>query len=108
MSKALKDLVASQAGVSQAVLEKAFNDLPGLEKEVAAVEKESEAAIATKRAAQDTYDEAKKTAQAVIRKRDGVFEEWQRASWIVRNADPDYPPPPTGIRPPDIKTPREG
>lgn len=108
MSKPLEELVAAQAGVSQAVLDRAYNDLTSLEAEMAAAEAEAEKAIAKKKDAQASYDKVKDSTREVLHKRDAIFEEWQRAAWIVRNADPDHPAPPTGIRPPDIKTPREG
>jgi hypothetical protein len=99
-------LEATQAGVSQAVLERAFADLPSLEMEKDEIEAEFAAALAAKKEAQAAYMEVKKKTQDKLRERDAIFEEWQRAAWIVRNADPSYPTPPTGIRPPDINTPR--
>jgi hypothetical protein len=106
LSKKLEELEAGQAGVSQAVLERAFKDLPSLEIEKDEVEAEFATALEAKKTAQAKYLEVKQQTHDKLRQRDAIFEEWQRAAWIVRNADPDYPTPPTGIRPPDIETPR--
>lgn len=103
MSKPLDQLVASQAGVSQAQLEVAFLELPELEKELVAVEAPLEAARAAKLKARMAFDKANDKVRAAVAARDPVFEELQRASWIVRNADPDYAVPPTGIRPPEVR-----
>ncbi len=104
MSKQLKDLEATGAGVSQAVLTKAFDELSPLTSELEEVEAEFATALAAKHEAQDVYEEVKAATQVVLRKRDAVREEWKVADWIVRNADPDQPAPPSGIRPPAIKT----
>ena len=103
MSKPLDQLDASQAGVSQAELEAAFLELPELEKELATEEANLETALAAKVKARTAFGKAKERVQAALTTRDPVFEECQRAAWIVRNADPDQPPPPTGIVPPDIR-----
>lgn len=104
--KKLDQLDAAKAGVSQAVLTQAYDTLPMLEKE----NEEWEAKLETAQAALSKASEAKEKAKAKVREvladRDPVAEEWARASWIVRNADPDQPPPPTGIVPPSIKSPR--
>ncbi len=106
MSKELKDLIAAEAGVSQAVLTKAFDELSPLVSELEEVEAEFATALAAKKKAQAVFEKVKEATKVVLRKRDAVREEWKVADWIVRNADPDQPPPPTGIRPPSIKTPR--
>lgn len=106
MSKELKDLVAAEAGVSQAVLTKAFDELGPLVAELEEVEAERAISLAAKKKAQAAYEKVKDETREVLRKRDAVREEWKFADWIVRNADPDHPPPPTGIQPPRIKTPR--
>lgn len=103
MSKPLDQLEASQAGVSDAELEVAFLELPMLEEELAGEEASLEAALAAKTKARAAFDKARDKVREALAKRDPVFEEHQRASWIVRNADPDQPVPPTGIQPPRIR-----
>ena len=103
MSKKLDQLVASQAGVSQAELEEAFLSLATLEEELAAEEANLAATRVVKDKARAAYEKAKDKVRAASRLRDPVFEEHQRASWIVRNADPDQPVPPTGIQPPRVR-----
>ncbi len=107
MSKPLDQLVASQAGVSQADLEVAFLELPELEKELVTVEAPLEAARIAKLKARVAFDKANDRVRAAVALRDPVFEELQRASWIVRNADPDYAAPPTGIQPPQVRAQRK-
>ncbi len=102
MSKPLDKLDASQAGVSQAELEVAFLELPELETELVKVEAVLETALAVKLNARTALDKATEKVRAALASRDPVFLECQRASWIVRNADPDQPPPPTGIVPPRL------
>ena len=106
MSKPLDQLDASQAGVSQAELEVAFLELPELEKELELVEAPLETARVKKLAARTAFEKATDKVRDAISVRDPVFEEHQRASWIVRNADPDYPTPPTGIMPPQVRAKR--
>ncbi len=103
MSKKLDELVASQAGVSQSELEEAFLSLATLEEELEAEEAALETARVANVKARTAYEKAKDRVLAASRSRDPVFEEYQRASWIVRNADPDQPVPPTGIQPPDVR-----
>ena len=103
MSKPLDQLDASQAGVSQAELEVAFLELPELETELVAVEATLETARAAKLKARTAFEKATDKVRAAIADRDPVFEEHQRAAWIVRNADPDYATPPTGIVPPEVR-----
>lgn len=107
MSKPLDQLIASQAGVSQADLEVAFLELPELEKELVAVEAPLLAAREAKFKARTAFEKANDKVRAAVLIRDPVFEELQRASWIVRNADPDYATPPTGIMPPQVRAKRE-
>ncbi len=102
MSKKLDELVASQAGVSQAELEEAFLSLATLEEELVAEEANLETARAAKIKARTSFEKATDRVRAAILTRDPVFEEHQRASWIVRNADPAHPVPPTGIQPPSV------
>ncbi len=102
MSKPLDQLDASQAGVSQAELEVAFLELPELENELVTEEAALETALAAKFKARVALDKATEKVRAVLLIRDPVFEERQRAAWIVHNADPDTPIPPTGIVPPQI------
>ncbi len=103
MSKPLDQLDASQAGVSQAELEVAFLERPELETELVAVEATLETARAAKLKARIAFEKATDKVRVAIAGRDPVFEELQRASWIVRNADPDYATPPTGIVPPEVR-----
>ncbi len=103
MSKSLDQLDASQAGVSQADLEVAFLELPELETELVTVEATLETARAAKLKARIAFDKANDRVRVAVAVRDPVFEELQRASWIVRNADPDYITPPTGIAPPEVR-----
>lgn len=104
MSKKLEALDAAKAGVSQAELETAFTFLPALMEESKEVEAELEAALAAKRQAKEALQAATEAVREVLRRRDPVAEELARADWIVRNADPDQPPPPLGNRPPGIKS----
>ncbi len=104
MSKPLDQLVASQAGVSQADLEVAFLELPELEAELVTVEAPLLAAREAKLKARLALEKATDKVRDAIAVRDPVFEELQRASWIVRNADPDYASPPTGIMPPEVRS----
>ncbi len=103
MSKPLDQLDASQAGVDQAELEVAFLELPELEVELVTEEANLETALAAKIKARIAFDKANEKVRAALLTRDPVFEECQRASWIVRNADPDQPTPPTGIVPPQVR-----
>ncbi len=102
MSKKLDELVASQAGVSQTELEEAFLSLATLGEELEVEETALEALLAAKDKARTGYEKAKDRVRAALLTRDPVFEEHQRASWIVRNANPDQPVPPTGIQPPRV------
>ncbi len=102
MSKKLDELVASQAGVSQSELEEAFLSLATLGEELEVEEATLETARATKDKARIAYEKAKDRVRAASSSRDPVFLDHQRASWIVRNADPDQPVPPTGIQPPRV------
>jgi len=104
--KPLKDLDPVKAGVSLAVLTKAFDTLDLLEAELAEEDAKVADGLVKKKKAQAAYDKAKDDMRALLHVRDAVQEEWQQASWIVRNADPDQPPPPLGNRVPGIKTPR--
>ena len=106
MSKKLDQLDAAKAGVSQAILTKAYDELPLLIEENDEVEAKMEELLEKKRKAKAALNKANAALKAYLPTRDAVAEEWARASWIVRNADPDQPPPPTGIVPPGIKTPR--
>lgn len=106
MSKPLDQLDASQAGVSQAELEVAFLELPELEAELVTVEAPLEMAREAKAKARMALDKATDKVRAAILVRDPVFEELQRAAWIVRNADPDYATPPTGIVAPEVRAAR--
>ncbi len=103
MSKKLDQLVASQAGVSQAELEEAFLSLATLEQELEVEEANLETTRIAKLKARTALDKANDKVRAALLLRDPVFEEHQRASWIVRNADPDQPVPPTGIQPPRVR-----
>ncbi len=103
MSKPLDQLDASQAGVSQAELEIAFRELPELEKELVREEAALETALAAKIKARTILDKANEKVRAVLVSRDPVFEECQRVTWIVHNADPDTPIPLTGVFAPRIK-----
>jgi len=103
LSKKLDELVASQAGVSQAELEEAFLSLATLEEELVTEEAALETARVAKVKARAALDKANDRVRTAILSRDPVFEEHQRASWIVRNADPDQPVPPTGIQPPRVR-----
>ncbi len=103
MSKKLDELEASQAGVSQTELEEAFLSLATLEEELVAEEANLETARAAKVKARTAFEKATDKVRAAILTRDPVFEEHQRVSWIVRNADPAQPVPPTGIQPPDVR-----
>ena len=103
MSKKLDELDASKAGVSQAELEEAFLSLATLEEENAAEEAALETVIEAKKKARVGLDKATEKVREALAKRDPVAEEWARASWIVRNADPDQPPPPLGNQAPRIR-----
>lgn len=104
MSKPLDQLDASKAGVSQAELEDAFLSLATLEEENAAEEAKMETVIEAKKKARVVLDKATEKVREALAVRDPIAEEWARASWIVRNADPDQPPPPLGNQPPRIKS----
>lgn len=104
--KKLDQLDAAKAGVSQAVLTQAYDTLPMLEKENAEWEEKLATAQDALQKAQDAKEKAKAKVREILADRDAVAEEWAKASWIVRNADPDQPPPPVGNQPPGIKTPR--
>jgi len=106
LSKPLDQLDASQAGVSEAELEIAFLELPELEKELELVEAPLETARVANLKARTAAEKTKEKVLVAIAVRDPIFEEHQRASWIVRNADPDYATPPTGIRPPQVRAKR--
>ena len=104
MSKSLDDLDASKAGVSQAELEDSFLSLATLEEELASEDATLEAAIEVKRKAKANLYKATDKVKEALATRDPVQEEWQRADWVVRNADPDQPPPPLGKQGPRIQT----
>jgi len=104
LSKKLEDLSAAKAGVSQAELEEAFLSLGTLEQENAEQEGLLEAATAAKEKARTALNKANDNMRAVLSVRDPIQEELQRASWIVRNADPDQPVPPLGNQAPRIKS----
>jgi chromosome segregation ATPase len=104
LSKKLEELVASKAGVSQAELEDAYLSLGTLEEELAEVEAKMEPLFAAKAKAKAAINKANAALKKANAERDPVAEEWARASWIVRNADPDQPPPPMGNQPPGIKS----
>lgn len=104
MSKPLDQLDASKAGVSQAELEEAFLSLATLEEENAAEEAALEPVIEAKKKARAALDKATLKVREALARRDPVAEEWARAAWIVRNADPDQPPPPLGNQAPRIKS----
>jgi hypothetical protein len=104
MAKKLAELDAGKAGVNQAELTVAFDTLPILAKELDAADKAQAAALKAKKALSAEAAVAKESLREANAHRDGIFEEWQRAAWIVRNADPDQPPPALGLRPPAIKT----
>lgn len=103
MPKALDKLDASKAGVSQAELETAFVSLGTLEEELADEDAALESALDGKRRARATLDKATDKVREAIATRDPVYEEWQRADWIVRNADPDQPIP-ASVSGPQIRT----
>lgn len=105
-TKKLDALDASKAGVSQAELEDAFLSLGTLEEELTEADEAVTAAIAAKKKASTAYDKAKDGVKDALATRDPVKEEWQRADWIVRNADPDQPPPAVGNQAPTIKSQR--
>ena len=102
--KPLDALDASKAGVTQAELEEAFISLATLEEEAAEVEPKLEAALEKKRKAKEALVAANMELRDILSQRDPIVEELARASWIVRNADPDTPPPPMGNRPPNVKS----
>ncbi len=104
MSKQLDQLDAAKAGVSQAELEDAFLSLGTLEEENMAEEAKLEAVIEAKKKARAGLDKATEKVREVLAIRDPVAEEWARAAWIVRNADPDQPPPPLGNQAPRISS----
>ncbi len=104
MSKPLEQLDASKAGVSQAELEDAFLSLATLEEENAAEEAALELVREAKKKARAALDKATLKVREALATRDPVAEEWARADWIVRNADPDQPPPPLGKQGPRIKS----
>lgn len=106
MSKTLEELDASKAGVTQAELESAFSFLSALEEEKKEVDTELEAARANKLEAKEALVAANMAIKDILSRRDPIAEEWARADWIVRNADPDQPTPPMGNRPPGIKSKR--
>lgn len=106
LSKKLEQLDAAKAGVSQAILTQAFDTLPMLEKENDEWEGKLETAQENLRTAKVAFAKAREAMRDVLKERDAVAEEWARASWIVRNADPDHPQPPLGAQAPRIKTPR--
>jgi hypothetical protein len=108
MAKKLDQLDAAKAGVTQAVLTQAFDTLPMLEEEHTEWEGKLETALTDKRKARTALDDATDKVREILSTRDAVTEEWARASWIVRNADPDQPAPPLGNQPPGIKTLRKG
>lgn len=103
----MSDLVAEQAGVSQEELDDAVEKLSALEAELAKADENLAAALAAKEEAYAAYQEALAAAHAASKARDPIYEEYQRAAWIARNADPDYPAPPTGIVPPRVIAQRE-
>lgn len=102
--KPLDALDASKAGVTQAELEEAFLSVATLEEELAEVEKKLEAGLDKKRKAKEALMTVNESLREILQERDPIAEELARASWIVRNADPDQPPPPMGNRPPGIKS----
>jgi len=106
LSKNLDQLDASKAGVSQAELEESFLSIATLEEELVVEEAALETALAAKAKSRVTLDKAIAKVRKAILSRDPVFEELQRASWIVRNADPDQPVPPLGKQAPTIRAKR--
>ena len=106
MSRPLEELDAAKAGVSQAELEDAFLSLGTLVEEKDQAEAALESALTVKREAKEALKAANENLKEVLALRDPIAEEWARADWIVRNADPDQPPPPLGSRPPGIKSKR--
>ena len=100
MSKPLDQLDASKAGVSQAELEDAFLSLATLEENLATEEAALETALVAKRKARTTHMNAGAKVRGLLETRDPAKDDWQRADWIVRNADPDQPPPPLGNQAP--------
>jgi len=103
LSKNLDELDASKAGVSQAELEESFLSLATLEEELAAEEAALELAVSAKDKSRTALNKATEKVREAAASRDPVFEEHQRASWIVRNADPDQPVPPLGNQAPTIR-----
>lgn len=103
MTKKLDQLDASKAGVSQAELEDAFLSLATLTEEMEEHEAGIETAIAAKRKAKEAHMKAAQKVKDLLPARDLAKEKWQRADWIVRNADPDQPVPPLGNQAPRIK-----
>lgn len=106
MSRPLEELDAAKAGVSQSELEAAFAFLPALEQEKDEIEAELADAHKVKLEAKAAVQKANANLKEVLAERDPIVEEWARADWIVRNADPDQPPPPLGQRAPRIKSQR--
>lgn len=97
MSKALKELDAAKAGVSQSELEEAFKNLSSLSKDLEGANAELETALADKEKKAQALEKAKEASREASAKRDPIFLEWQFADWVVRNADPDQPLPPNGM-----------
>lgn len=102
MSKSLDQLDASKAGVSQAELEESFLSIATLEEELEVEQAKVDTARAAKVKARTALTNAANKVKTAQIGRDPVKEELQRAAWIVRNADPDQPPPPMGNQAPTI------
>lgn len=102
MSKALKELDASKAGVSQGELEEAFANLDALKAELEEADEVLGKALSEKEKKAEALQVSKEKALAASQFRDPIYQEWQRADWIVRNADPDQPPPLVGQNGPRI------
>lgn len=95
-AKKLDQLQAGKAGVSKGELAEAFEAVDGLKAELAEADATLAVALEAKEKAAVALQEAKEKAKAASEARDPIYQEWQRADWIVRNSDPDQPTPPMG------------
>lgn len=86
----LDELSASKAGVSQAELEMAYLSLGTLTEELAEADAAVQEALAEKKVVRA---ETQAKLRELMEYRDPIKEEWQRAGWIVRNANVDHPNP---------------
>jgi len=102
-NKPLDQLDASKAGVSQAELEESFLSIATLAEELVVEEAALETAVTAKYKSRTALDKATDKVRDALVSRDPVFEELQRAEWIVRNADPDQPTPPLGNQAPTVR-----